>query len=297
MFLGEKLQFRFYHPSALLRVTGSDAGGYLQGQFTNELRKLESERGIYGLWLNQKGRVLADSFVCRKGASEEFLIASYFSSASVIRERLEAYVVADDVLIETAAEAWGAVSLLVPSGGPPSAPPGIIQFQGRRTEFGNVDWLFPLERKGEITTHLLTANASEISSHELEYLRIAEGIPAIPQDIGPTELPNEGALEGRAISYTKGCYLGQEVMARLKSMGKVRRRLLRVTINQERVPALPAPLFLERRQVGELRSAISDGKGRAIGLALLSLLSLRSESCLAFTAEGECCIQLADPLP
>ncbi|MGH7958664.1 MAG: folate-binding protein, partial [Opitutaceae bacterium] len=73
-------------------------------------------------------------------------------------------------------------------------------------------------------------------------------------------------------SYTKGCYLGQEVMARLKSMGQVRRRLWRVHGHSDGWPALPAAVFSASRQVGQLRSAVRDGANGWLGLAMVSLM-------------------------
>ena len=114
----------------------------------------------------------------------------------------------------------------------------------------------------------------ELSADEMARRRIEAGIPAVPADLGPGDLPNEGGLEADAISYTKGCYLGQEVMARLKAMGTVRRRLVRVAWAGEEILTLPAALFLGARQVGELRSAAPEAKGGAIGLAMVSLLQV-----------------------
>jgi hypothetical protein len=125
-------------------------------------------------------------------------------------------------------------------------------------------------------------------------LRIGAGIPAIGVDVGPGDLPNEAGLETAAISYTKGCYLGQEVMARLKSMGQVRRRLLRVRGSGPQVPPLPAPVVANARQVGELRSAIADGAGGWIGLAMLSLLHLGTGENLSLLADGSKAVCLVD---
>src|SRR5882757_371348 len=86
-----------YRPETLLRVTGEDAFGFLQGQFTNELRQPPGN-ATYGLWLNQKGKILADSHVLRV-AEKEFLIASVAAPVAVIRQRLEDYIVADDVVL------------------------------------------------------------------------------------------------------------------------------------------------------------------------------------------------------
>jgi hypothetical protein len=128
----------------------------------------------------------------------------------------------------------------------------------------------------------------------MERMRIAARIPAVPADVGPTDLPNEGGLEADAISYTKGCYLGQEVMARLKSMGQVRRRLLRVRGTGASLPALPAPVFRGARQVGELRSAVSDEAAGWIGLAMVSLMHLTPGAELAFAPDSSTALRLID---
>src|SRR3954467_1839593 len=124
--------------------------------------------------------------------------------------------------------------------------------------------------------------------------RIAAGIAAVPADVGPGELPNEGGLDATAISYTKGCYLGQEVMARLKSMGQVRRRLLRVRAGATAVPTLPAPLFSGDRRAGELRSAVVDADGSVIGLAMLSLLFVKADTRLSLQPQSPADFQLLD---
>src|SRR5262245_14514640 len=92
-------------PKTLLRASGDDSFGFLQGQFTNELRQALGS-AVYGLWLNQKGKVLADSQVL--GVSEkEFLIISAGTGAAVIRQRLEDYIVADDVTLADETESTG----------------------------------------------------------------------------------------------------------------------------------------------------------------------------------------------
>ena len=95
--ISEKMRTLNYRPSALVRVTGEDAFTFLQGQFTNELRQPPGSVS-YGLWLNQKAKVLADSQVLRI-SEKEFLICSEFSPAAIIRQRLEEYIVADDVAV------------------------------------------------------------------------------------------------------------------------------------------------------------------------------------------------------
>src|SRR5580693_9003555 len=98
--------FHGYRPAAWLRVSGADAAAFLQGQFTNDLREAQGETAVYGLWLDQKGKVLADSFVRRGAAADEYWIGSYFSPGAAIGRRLEDYIIADEVTVEDATAGW-----------------------------------------------------------------------------------------------------------------------------------------------------------------------------------------------
>lgn len=297
----------WWRPAAWLRVTGGDAATFLQGQFSNDLRGLLAGAGaVYGLWLDVKGRVLADSFVMRGSGSGSdadgpwFWVGSYFSPATVIRSRLESHIIADDVSIEDATAAWAGVALFGPEAlGVPVEKchlmgdifPTLV-FRGRRASIENAEGVFPLAAMDRVKAEF--AGWPVLDAARMEQQRIAAGFPAVPVDVGPGDLPNEGGLEASAISYTKGCYLGQEVMARLKSMGRVRRRLLRVTGTAAEFPALPAALFLGGRKVGELRSAVQAEGGGFAGLAMLSLLHLTPAARLAFAAGAEAMVQLED---
>jgi tRNA-modifying protein YgfZ len=284
--------YHFWQPAACLRVTGEDALTFLQGQVTNNLAELIVDHTVYGLLLNQKGKVLADCFVGRVG-QEEFLVVSYHSKAEDIRERLEAYIIADDVTITdetdqsrgvtffTEADHWEVISHL----------PGGYLFPGRRTSGSHWEWIAPEVQLEEISPSL--HQDLQLTNEEMERRRIAAKIPAIPQDIGLGELPNEGGLDRDAISYTKGCYLGQEVMARLKAMGQVRRQLLPLNATAP-LPTLPAPLFAGEKQVGELRSAVATPEGFD-GLALITLMHVPADRKLALTVSGPSVVTLQNP--
>lgn len=293
-----------WRPAAWLRVTGDDAETFLQGQFTNELRGLGREgspSSVYGLWLDVKGKVLADSFVLRSSARPaEFWIGSYFSPAAVIQARLESHVIADDVIIEDVTGGWAGVSVLGSEAvtvladkwrASPAPKVGLV-FSGRRASQGNTEWVFPMEADDVVSPRL--TGLTELHVDEMERIRIRIGLPAVPMDVGPGDLPNEGGLETEAISYTKGCYLGQEVMARLKSMGKVRRRLMRVRGSTAEFPVLPAPLYIGERQVGELRSAVRESGDSFIGLAMLALLHVTFDTKLAFAPSAVPTVNLED---
>lgn len=282
--------FYRWRPAAWLKISGEDAATFLQGQFTNDLRKTGGiHPGVYGLWLNQKGKVLADSFVLGAEGGA-FWVGSYFSPAAVIRERLDAYVIADDVMIEDETQRWAGVTVY----GEATVPEGVVCISARRGAETAMEWIFPAADAARVLA--LLADARELDATEMERRRIAGGVPAVPADIGPTELPNEGGLDATAISYTKGCYLGQEVMARLKSLGQVRRRLVRVA-GDGPVPARGTLLYQGAQKVGELRTAVQQAEGAAgyIALALVTLMNLKPDAGLSLAPEAEATLRLSEP--
>lgn len=291
-----------FRPAACLHVTGEDALSFLQGQFTQELRSSAPAPAAYGLWLNQKGKVLADSFILRE-ATDSVWIISFSSSAAVIRERLEAYVIADDVTLEDVTAEWAGLAVGGPeaeawltreAGGVPAEGAFIREegggfvFRGHRGPGVSFEWLRPLSAPA------VPAGLAEVSADDLERMRIAAGIPRVPSDIGVGDLPNEGGLDAVAISYTKGCYLGQEVMARLKAMGTVRRRLVRVRAAGHAPPSVPCALLQGEKRAGELRSAVADGAGGFIGLAMVTKLGLDPAQPLAPEPGGAGLIELVE---
>lgn len=283
-----------WRPACWMRITGADALIFLQGQFSNDLRTLPAAGAVYGLWLSLKGRVLADSFILSGSIAGEFWVGSYFSAAAVIRERLESHIIADDVTVEDVTREWAGITVL--SAGIASPGEGMIDetfvFRGRRDGGESVECVYRIAIGEPIWAGAWAGRQG--SAIDLLRFRIAAQIPAIPTDVGPADLPNEAGLETDAISYTKGCYLGQEVMARLKSMGQVRRRLLRVGGPGDVPATLPAGLFAGGRAVGELRSAVGAVSGGWIGLAMLSLLHVKAGTNLALAADGAAEIGVMD---
>lgn len=295
--------FSSYRPAAVLRVTGEDALAFLQGQFTQELRFPIGPLAAYGLWLNQKGKVHGDSFALRDG--ESWWLTSIHTPAVALRERLDAYIIADDVTVENVTEEWqgyaivgsGAGEWLKRGGVAPPGPgewspaAGGLLFRGRRDTVEAWEWLVPASDVPPLI--FADSQLPQIDGRELERRRIRAGIPRVGADIGPNDLPNEGSLEEVAISYSKGCYLGQEVIARLKSMGQVRRQLVRVS-GTGAAPAVPAPIYLGEKKVGEVRSVASDGADGFIGLALVSLLNLGSATQVGLEPNGSTILKVVN---
>ena len=204
---------------------------------------------------------------------------------------------ADDVVIEDETEAWAAVSVLgekTETLKKNAEAEGCVLFRGRRDRSEGIECAYRIAQGEPADLANVMAGMRELSCDDIARRRIAAGIPAIPVDVGPSDLPNEAGLDLDAISYTKGCYLGQEVMARLKSMGQVRRRLRRVCGSGQSVPVAPAPLFVGERQVGDLRSAVGDEAGGWIGLAMVSLLSVGQATDLSLAPTTEPSVRLLD---
>ncbi len=281
--------FSRWKPAAWLRVAGADAFTFLQGQFSQDLRGLEAGQGRYGLWLTVKGKVLADSVVIRAADETGFWVVSAAVPADVIRARLEAFIIADDVTVEVVASELQACTVV---GDPlPVAPSGVWVVPSRRVPDA-VEWFFPLEAEALVEAAL--AGWSEMDAIVIEGVRIRAGRPAVPRDIGPEELPQEGGLEEDAVAFNKGCYLGQEVMARLHAMGRVRRRLLRVR-GPGPAPAAGQVVFDGERRVGEIRSAVEDEAG-FLALALLTVPLSGGFGPLAYSAGGPAACEVLDPI-
>jgi folate-binding protein YgfZ len=280
--------FFAWSPPAWLRVTGPDALSFLQGQFSQDLRGVAAAgpgaEPAYGLWLTLKGKVEADGFVFRGEGAEDFWIGSYFSPAPVIRARLEAFIIADDVTIEDHTGGWSGITWV---GEAPAAPAGVLVFAGRRGFPASCDWVYRRDLRVEVS-------GPRIDAESVERSRIMARIPAVPADAGPGDLPDEAGLNTAAVSYTKGCYLGQEVMARLKAMGQVRRRLVRVAGTGLKPNPLPSPVYAGERRVGEVRSAVADGSGGWLGLAMVSNLHTAASAELAISAGGPASVRLVD---
>jgi folate-binding protein YgfZ len=225
----------------------------------------------YGLWLDQKGKVLGDSHVLRL-ADNDYFVVSFSTPAGQLLIRLQTYLIADEVELLDESGNWTGVLLWGEGVAGMKQPAGGLILPSRRAGLDGVQWLVPAQLSEAVTEELKKRNAVKCDRAGAELARLRAGVPAVPVDIGPRDLPNEGGLDEVAISYTKGCYLGQEVMARLKNLGQVRRRLH--LVQGRGVPLTPGTaLYQGERKVGETRSAAADGDN-FLTLAMLSLVNL-----------------------
>ena len=262
----EFVSFYKASPACHLRMWGEDAAAFLNSQFSADLRTPEAGLCVYGLWLNAKGKVQADSWVwCRD--PETFEILSMGTEGEDLREMLERHIIADDVEIEHVESGFGfelptkaveALGLDCPKSG------RFIRFK-EGIIYSIQDSIYNLVMHKESAAKLVFKELTdlgfiEFSASERGLARIDRGRPLVPEEIGAADMPGEGGLEHDAISFTKGCYLGQEVVARMHNVGKAQRGLF-VVRGEGAIPDLPLVLTnSESKRVGELRTAYLDGE-------------------------------------
>lgn len=249
------------------------------------------------LWLTPKGKILGESWVLKDQADAWWLWSAH-TDGEALRARLEDFIIADDVTVEAEETRWRQTTLAGPNaadwlrqtlnGAPPPSPGawaalgGGIVFAGRRGLSQTWEWLCPEESATAGPRPPDTLGT--LTEEDLRAARISAGVPAIPEEFGPQDLPQEAGLETVAVSFNKGCYLGQEVMARLHAMGQVRRRLVRI-VGAAPAPAAGAEIRQNGKRVGEIRAVAATGGERWTGLAIVNLLGLDPAAHLA-AADG-----------
>jgi folate-binding protein YgfZ len=263
-------------PAASLFVSGSDADTFLQGQVTQDVRQATADRAVYALWLDRRGKVLADSWLWR--AAGGWNVVSHETSADGLRARIEEFVVADDVVVAdhtphvAGLVVWGgeAGQALRGVGLPVGTVPGAVAtgalgavpavaLRGRRSP-GAVEVFVPRAQRDGLLEEVGRRWGPASDAEALERARLEAGWARVPTDCGPSDLPQEAGLEAVALSYEKGCYLGQEAMARVRALGRLRRRLVRLE-GTGRLPARGTGLFVGAARVGEVRSGLATAAG------------------------------------
>lgn len=205
---------------ARLRLSGPDAARYLNGQVTNDVRKIPEGGALPACVTNHKGKLEAFVFLSRDAAG-----ALFVSGPEELRDflppRLEKYLIADDCLLEELSETTALVHVLgtAESVGADLAE-GERLAENRRFGIPGADvWTSP-ERVG-----FWLETRSPLSAGEVEILEVIHGVPAWGRELSPDILPPEAGLDATAVDFHKGCYIGQEIISRLRSVGRVNRHL------------------------------------------------------------------------
>ncbi len=260
-----------------LLISGPDAAEYLQGQLTNDVESLEAGDGQYAALLDRKGHMQADMRVLRERADGILLDTEPEALATVLRH-LTMYSVGRDVEVRDVSAERAILSLIGPRSvevaGTAALPPNAcettvaagVECLAAGTRDG-VDLIVPAEEAGRVRETLLAAGAVEVSPEAVEILRIEAGAPRFGAEMGTETMPAEAGIVEDAVSFTKGCYIGQETVARLHYKGKPNRHLRGLRLS---APAEPgAALRLGEKEVGRLGGAAVSPTLGPIGLAIV----------------------------
>ncbi|MEA3187808.1 MAG: tRNA-modifying protein YgfZ [Chthoniobacter sp.] len=205
------------------RVTGADRVRFLNGQVSNDVRKLAPGTSLHACVLTAKGKMSGDVFI---SAEPDFL---RMDTEPVLREamslRLERYIVADDVALEDVTDEFALVHLVIGSAKlMPSGIAGVTQTNAHRFAHPGIDLLMPGDALGE-TWRALSEDFAPLDDSISESLRIEAGVPRWGAELGENTIPTEAGLDRVAVDFHKGCYIGQEIVSRIKSGGHVNRAL------------------------------------------------------------------------
>ena len=261
-----------------LLIRGADAAEFLHSQLTNEIEGLAPGEGCYAALLDRKGHIRADMRVLHLSTGDLWIDTEPIA-AEALGRHLEMYKVGREVEVEDVSGAWAISSLI----GPAAAAVAVIdapspEHAQRFVERDGIEILavatdlgLDLITRGEqaeaLAERLRAAGAAEVSEAAAEIVRVESGRPRFGAEMGPETMPAEAGIVERAISFSKGCYIGQEPVARLHYKGKPNRQLRGLRLS-EPVEAGDR-LLLGEREVGRVGTfALSPDLGR-IGLAVV----------------------------
>jgi folate-binding protein YgfZ len=215
-----------------LRVSGGDRVEFLHGQCTNDIKRLATGESCYAAFLNAKGKIRGEGHIIR--LEDAFLLEVNPGLA----QSLEKFIITEDVTIEDVSARWGEWVVIGDTAA--RLPPEATTFS------------HPLG-VGVIGEGPM---ADTINAETLEMLRIESAVPKWGVDMDENTIPNEAGLEARAISYDKGCYIGQETVARIKTYGHVNRRLIQCQVQSAQEPQRGDKIFEGEGEVGHVTSAV-----------------------------------------
>jgi folate-binding protein YgfZ len=262
-------------------LTGADRVRFLHGQVTNDIKRIQTGQGCYAALVTGKGKMESDMNIY--ALQDELLLDFEPGLTEKISQRLEKYIVADDVQVVDAAPHYGVLSVQGPKADSvvralgifPQVPTaafqsvkisdatlGEIYLMNQPRPTLGFDLFVPTNSLGAVADKLIAA-AKSIGGRAcgwdaFEIARIEAGIPRFGADMDETNFPLECGIEARALSYNKGCYIGQEVINRIHTIGHVNKELRGFRLHDDlaTLPAKGERLFHEGKEAGYITSAV-----------------------------------------
>ncbi len=278
---------------AYVSFTGPDRVRYVNAILTNNVKDLQPSQGNIALLLNPQGRILAE--IETHAQADKLFCVSYATIREGLIETLDKFIIMDDVTLTDDTQRYGTLALEGPA-----AAKLVLQLAGidlfalpdftsaettvqsircivTRKSFGPLlaaDLLTPRENLESLWKTLLAktqaAGGGAIGYTALNALRLGQGIPWFGYDFGEKQIPHEANLQGTHISYTKGCYTGQEIVERVRSRGQVNRRRVDLIFPGSCVPSAGEILTVDGKEVGFVtRASALPRQTFAIGMGYL----------------------------
>ena len=264
-----------------IRVTGDDRARLLHAMTTNHIQQMKPGDGIYAFFLNAQGRVQADAYIlCFE---DHFMLDTESETREPLYQHLDKFIIADDVTLEDISEETYCLGLE----GPRSAEAAqAAALPAPHHRYSHMEWsgasvaeiamsggrgvriYGPLARRDDVMQTLEGAGAIAASTEDGETARIHNFHPRYGRDITEGSLPQE-TQQLHALHFQKGCYLGQEIVERIRSRGHVNKTLMGFRLDGDTVPAADASLFAGGKEAGEVTSAVAGPEGKVFGLALV----------------------------
>jgi folate-binding protein YgfZ len=259
---------------AKIALTGGDRVRWLNGMVTNNVRDLAVGRGVYAFLLNPQGRILGDLYAYNRG--ESITLDTDSGQAEKLLATFDHYIIMDDVEVSNLSEQWTALGIAGPKSREVAAAAGFaipemqalqvkaVTWNGTECTLVRAEdaeyvsyeiWLAPACVR-QLWNALVSGGAAPVGSEALELHRIVSGIPRYEVDIRERDLPQE-TEQARALNFNKGCYVGQEIVERIRSRGAVHRKFTGFLLQGAVQIAAGTRVVAGEKEVGEVTSAAS----------------------------------------
>ena len=243
---------------AIISVGGDDAREWLQGQLTNQVEGVEPGDSVYAFVLTLKGRILADVYALVR--EDDVWLDVPAVQVGALLERFDRYIIMEDVDLEVRDDlrvitAQGPDASEVAEGGWPADRLGV---GGRQWVVSSAELESELER---LTARSRELGGGWVSDQAWNHAHVIRGRPRFGVDFGDWTYPQESGLNPIAVSFNKGCYIGQETVVMLENRGKAPKVLWRWAVESIEPPKPKAPITLADTVVGEITSAVPEDEG------------------------------------
>jgi folate-binding protein YgfZ len=276
-------------------VSGADRASYLQGLLTNDIEALKAGQGCYAAYLTAQGRMIADVYVYELG--DVILLTMNGGVKDDVLAKLDQFIFSEDVQLGDVTATFAQIGVIGPdaativsrllTGASSDALSALVEHGNLRAEWNGepaivtrvtdtgepgFDVFVDTSTRGAFETALASAGVAVLDEQTADAIRLEAGVPVFRRDMDEDTIPLEAGIESRAISFSKGCYVGQEVIIRVlhRGHGRVARKLVGVVFDGELAPSDGSVVRAGDREVGRVTSsAISPALKRPIALAYL----------------------------